>query len=580
MLDNCQDVSGPSFHALLREALSELPLDRYVIVVSRGGVPAELSRLLASRSLQTIGWDDLRLTRDETRAIAISAGLVQERAIAAVEQLSDGWAAALTLLLTNLSRGGTVASFEGSASKDVIFDYFAGELFDRADAATQDLLLRTALFPQFDVGMAEAISGNRRAGITLEYLYRQHFFTERRLDSKVTYHYHDLFRAFLLARLSSRHDRSELEQLERQVGRMLIAAGLIDEGVPLLIKGGDVIGAREVIVDRGAQLLAEGRSNTLRQWISALPHEQDPWLLYWLGLSQMPTEPLLAEATLDRAFGLFAAMSDIRGQVLAAASVLESRYFSMANWGDMARWIQAMESLLSTGDPLSVDLQVRAYATLVNAVLFSRPEDSRVESYIDHAIAAIRHSEDVGAKATATAIVLNSLNLVGRLQDAAALSAEIEGIVSSRTIAPVARAFLGGHYAFNAYLSGNPGEALLAIDRSLGLIEQHGLMSVAGLLVCYKFIILVTRGRADEGAPLLKELERQVLPNRVADLAIIDLMKVWVASNSGASTDEVLGLARAALQSVQAVRVVLVQHAMVMDTVVLVCGRRPVRRGE
>lgn len=553
VLDNCHDANKPPFNTLLREALEELPARRRVIAISRAEPPSDLARLTASGLLQTIDWNELRLTDDEVQAIAVAAGIADEHSIVASRRICNGWAAGLTLLLTSIRRGGSIATIESIASKEAIFKYFAGELFDRADVETQDLLMRTAMFPQFDVDLATAVSGNLRAASIFEYLYRHHYFTDRRADSKITYRYHDLFREFLLARLTVRYDRATLQTIASQAGSRLIDAGSIEDGFPLLIQGGEFSRAREIILRRAPGLLAEGRSHTLRQWITTIPDPKDAWLLYWLGLSQMPTEPLVAEATLNQAFQEFAAISDTTGQVLSAAAVLESRYFSMANWGDMAPWIESMEHLLVDYQSLSADLQVRAYAALVNAVLFSTPHDRRVEIYLDRAISAIRTTQDMSAKVAATAIVLNSLNLQGRLEDAAALYAEIEHIASSTATPPLARAFLLGHQAFNIYLAGKPTDSLQAIDEALRLVQDHGLMPVAGLLVCYKFIILVTRGRAEEGAPLLEELARQVLPNRVADLAIIDLMRVWVGNGTGASTEEVLRLAEVALQSVEAV---------------------------
>ena len=101
VLDGYQEVPASSqLHEVIRVALETLPPGGRVVVVSRGDPPASLARLRANRTLSVIGWDDLRLTREETRAIALKRrpGFSAE-AVEALYVRTQGWAAGLVLML-------------------------------------------------------------------------------------------------------------------------------------------------------------------------------------------------------------------------------------------------------------------------------------------------------------------------------------------------------------------------------------------------------------------------------------------------------------------------------------------------
>ena len=61
----------------------------------------------------------------------------------------------------------------------------------------------TAIPPSITQAEAIALTGSDEAPRLLEYLYRRHLFTDRRRGAQTSYHYHALFREFLLEELRS-----------------------------------------------------------------------------------------------------------------------------------------------------------------------------------------------------------------------------------------------------------------------------------------------------------------------------------------------------------------------------------------
>ena len=109
------------------------------------------------------------------------------------------------------------------ASHELLFNYFAVEIFGAASPEVRHLLLRTAFLPLFTASMAEAISGDLDAGKRLNELYRLRYFIDLRDEPDVTYEYHVFFREFLLA-------RAHLEPMAARVAgaaaQQILAAGI------------------------------------------------------------------------------------------------------------------------------------------------------------------------------------------------------------------------------------------------------------------------------------------------------------------------------------------------------------------
>ena len=144
--------------------------------------------------MDTIDWDDLKLSLDEATALA-RARLPALSALE-IERLYDqsgGWAAGLTLMLDGYRKSHGLAP-DLPAERDTIFAYFAAQIFERLPDTTRHFLVATAVLPQVPVSLAKELTGNTRSSEILEDLYKRHLFTHRRPGAEPIYWYHALFR--------------------------------------------------------------------------------------------------------------------------------------------------------------------------------------------------------------------------------------------------------------------------------------------------------------------------------------------------------------------------------------------------
>jgi DNA-binding NtrC family response regulator len=366
VLDNYQTVSDSALiHDVVRGAAEELPQGGRIIALSREDPPRQVIRLRASRAVDIISWPELRLTPAET--VRVIRELAHHRwsaaAIRSVHDAVDGWAAGLILILEHARDRGLTSFVGPSGSQASIFEYFAHEVLSRADVDTRDVLIRTALVPSVTASLAVALTGQRAAEAILEQLHRQQYFTSKQPHAREPiYHYHPLFREFLLAQGRLLLEPEQLGDLRRTAADLVEAAGDADAAFGLLRDATDWPGLADLITRQAPALLAQGRSPTVEGWLASLPAAtilERPWLSYWRGICQLAWRDTESRLDLERAFHTFRDQSDAAGMFLAWSALMVT-YESEAKLTGTDAWMAVVTDILpDTGVFPSEEVEMR-----------------------------------------------------------------------------------------------------------------------------------------------------------------------------------------------------------------------------
>lgn len=349
-LDNCQDaLAGPAFHDMIANGLDIIPDGVHVVVISRGDPPSALARLQANEKISVIGYDDLRFTAEESKELVHGRlPKLDKTRIQAIHEKAEGWAAGITLLLERMRLGGTGAQSAEDIGHDVLFDYFAGEVFGKTEKDVQDFLLKTAFLPTLSVPLAEKLTGSGNAGRILAALNRQHYFTERLSGSGQGYQYHPLFRDFLLNRAKTAFSPDELAVIQREAAQILEQSGQIEDAARLYRDAGDRHGLVRMVIRHARELLTQGRNKTLEEWIAGIPGEpadDNPWLLYWIGMCSLPVDMPRTRKYLEKAFESFKAKDDVSGIYLSWAGIVDTYAYGFDEWKRLDDCIAVFDDL-------------------------------------------------------------------------------------------------------------------------------------------------------------------------------------------------------------------------------------------
>ena len=400
-LDNLHEVSANSpLHAALEAGLTQVPGHCCVLIISRAEPPPALARLRLSGGLVHLGWDDLRIGPNEIADIANLRGQsLSPEAITKLQERTQGWAAGLVLMLEHAKVSGNIADLPGNATPKVIFDYLAGEMFERFEPKTQQFLLRIACLPRMSAEVAEALSGDDRAGrLLLNLSQNDYFVREVPGEEGRFYQLHPLLREFLRDRAAQvLPDAVGTEELKRAAA-LLRGAGHLEDAVSLLAENRDWGEIARIAAEEADAMLAQGRSESLGGWLemlSAATLEADPRLLLAQAASRAHASPRTARRLFAQAYEGFMRAGDARGMTRACCGVVRAIILEFDDLTALDQWIVALEKLLAGGEGGGVDLA--AVATLIRALLLRDPGNERLQPWLDRAERVARTGPDTRA---------------------------------------------------------------------------------------------------------------------------------------------------------------------------------------
>jgi LuxR family transcriptional regulator, maltose regulon positive regulatory protein len=473
VLDNCQDASSDTFHLILREACAEIPLSANLILISRSTRPRELSRLAATRKVREIGWEDLRLSREETRAMARSLGADSKQSFEALHRRSGGWAAGVVLLTANRADHVDESSNE-LASEESIFEYFASEILDSSTPTERDFLLKTALFPELTATMATELISGTGAPAMLENLHRRQYFTNRRTERQFIYQYHDLFRDFLLARLADTLGQARLQGLRRRAARILESRGQLSDAVSLFSQSGQWRDAARLIKLYAESLIDQGRWQTVNEWFAPLPQKvvaSDPWLLFWRAIGLFTVDLQRAAILLNQAYRGFATQKNAKGQLYAISPLTDLNWLSGDDIRRYGEWLRVLEHHLSGRSKFaSVSVGIRAWIAYLQVAMFGKGHGHLLAKGVEWLTQCFLSREvSTDLRLNASDLVLAHCMFTADGERATRLSTVAAHLVENEATSPLSRMWVYKWLGRVALARGEPEVASQYLERAFDL---------------------------------------------------------------------------------------------------------------
>ncbi len=389
IFDNFQEIGEKSVvHEVMRQALAEIPDGINVVIISRHDVPVALARMRANSELSVIDDPQLRLTVDESRGIINHHGRkvqFSDQTIKYLHELSGGWAAGLTLLMEGGIESGDMKV--DLASKEAIFAYFAGEIFDNLDKGSGEFLLKTSLLPMFTLDMAKKLTGNASARSILSSLLRNNYFTSKHHGPCVVYQYHQLFHEFLFERAKNDFSKQQMGLLLMRSAELLEQAGQTEEAVSLLETAGNLEGMARLVLSLAPTLAAQARYGVLSGMLERIPQkivEKSPWAIYWKGICQLSLNPVQSLTNFEKALKGFHSEDQPDGMYLTLVGAFNALIQARMGYDKLDPWIEKLD-LLKKEYPSapSEPVRERVAADIFFVLVLRRPGHSQFNAWKD-----------------------------------------------------------------------------------------------------------------------------------------------------------------------------------------------------
>jgi LuxR family maltose regulon positive regulatory protein len=432
-----------------------------------------------------VGLDELAMTDDEAAEVLAALGAVGGRA--RLMRTADGWPAVLGLA----AMSGDVDFTSSRLLSHTLYDFLASELLAGAAAETQEALMLLAVASISDLEVARMVLGVGANDLIEDAVSRGLLgVADRRTISL-----HPLLRELLIRRFAEA-DTSVREGLLSRC-RSLFAARLWDEALCVAEEALDAAFVTEAVAAALDDLLAAGRTSSLKRWVAAARTAGAEGGL----IDYAESEALLRGADFDRAMALATqAAGSLDGDLAARAHLVAGR---SAHLLDRSRRNERHADLAAAAAETA---ETREEALWLRFVLAFERQEQDLRRQLDE----FRASSETGLKQSlrlATGelcIAMVDGGLTDALNDARSVIA-----IATKAADPIAHTGLLSGYSYVLIMNGQYEAALQGIDDLANVAEECGIEFPSLYAQLYRAKALVGLRRFSAAGRALSTLERQ-----------------------------------------------------------------------
>jgi LuxR family maltose regulon positive regulatory protein len=563
VLDDYHLVDGNEVSAGVTFFLEHLPPHVHVVFSTRADPDLPLSRWRVRAELAEIRAADLCFTADEAAAYLNGvAGLtLAPQHIAALEERTEGWIAALQLAALSLQGredvGGFIARFAGDDR--YIVDYLVDEVLARQTEELREFLVQSAVLDRLTGPLCDAVTGRRDGSATLVALERANLFIVPLDDRREWYRYHHLFSDVLRARLLAEQP-DLVALLHRRAGQWfegqwLEGHDLLEEAVGHALAGRDFDRAGRLMERAVPAIRRDRREAMLIGWLRVLPEDvarRSPALsIFRVYLCMVAGDLDGVEAGLDDADHTLAAVSEESAasgaahradteelHTLASTVALYRASLAQAR-GDVAGTERHARRALELADP-SDHLGRGGAVGFIGLAAWARGDVTSALTTFAQAVASLHAAGNLVDELSSTVILADMWLAAGRPSTAVRLYRSALRVAEEHGDT-VARATADLHVGISEIdrEAGDLNGATRHLDRAAALGEPASMGESR-----YRWFVARSRLAESEGDParaitLLTEAERLYRPAFYPDVRPIAAMKarVWIVQGELAQAE-------------------------------------------
>jgi len=291
VLDDYHLIHNIEVHSLLEILVEHSPPQLHLVLLCRSDPPLPVSRWLVKGRLYELRGADLRFTLEETEAFltGMLGSETSREIVVALDELTEGWIAALRLAALSLCETSDRASFLerlDSYTARSMSSYLVEEILAQQTHEVQEFLERTSILDQFRVELCAAVMGSdiseEDVQSIVDWLERMNLFLVPLDKRQSWYRFHHLFQELLQQRLHTHCSQDELATLHLRASAWYAEHHLIEEAIRHALLARDATRATQLVEAHFFQAFEHEQLTLVEHWLCLLPEEQiqgSPYLL-------------------------------------------------------------------------------------------------------------------------------------------------------------------------------------------------------------------------------------------------------------------------------------------------------------
>ena len=276
VLDDLHSVTSEECLSSIDYALSRLPVNVHVVVLSRVDPELRLARLRAAGALAEVRAADLAFTAAEAQELLVVLGQLNLGAeeIDVLVQRTEGWPAALVLawlwLRTFEDPAAAARGFGGDHR--FVADYLTNEVLAAVGEDERAFLHGVAVLGEVTAELCDAVLDRTDSAARLAELERSNLFVSR-LGRGGWFRIHLLFAEFARGQLAS-FEPGAPTRIHLRAAEWLRSQGLPIQAVGHAFAAGDDGLVAQLLVEDHLPLIRSGAGRTLLRWVRTLTDDR------------------------------------------------------------------------------------------------------------------------------------------------------------------------------------------------------------------------------------------------------------------------------------------------------------------
>ena len=531
VFDNVQDAGVETgILQLLQYICAEIPTNGKVIFISRSQIPENLTRFHTNQEMGNISWNDLQLTLAEGEGIANI--LLQNNQKAKPEKIkrlckyTEGWTTGFILFLRQFEAGGELTEKDQFDSTQILelsyqehmFDYFAGELFNRLKGSHKQILIRAVFLGKLTIKSVNKLTGTEQAKSVLTTLEKDNFFITRKGLVNNVYEFHPLFKTFLLLKAEELLSQPEIIELKYQAANILLEVGDFDSAAKLYIDTQQWPELKRILLEHAEELEQQGRHDLLKQWLDFLPTDEyinNAELLYWRGIASLHFDPFFSYEELSKAYVLFEKENNGKWLYQAWLAISDSIFLKHDHFCDAMSWIDKLHVLREKYPSYpSIEIQARVTIGAYNLAQFAGPNTDQFKHWLKETENIFTYTSSVEAKCISGSRLSVYYAFFGKLDKLLHLADNILKYVDSEKIRPIIRIFALWSEITASWMSGKPTETDNYTQKAIELGKEYGVHITEEWVVSAATYSNLVYSKLDKAKPFLDKFADMADPKQ------------------------------------------------------------------
>ena len=549
VLDDYHLVDSQAINEGVAFLLEHLPGQAHVVISTRADPDLPLARWRVRGELVEVRATDLRFTSDEATAYLTAAtGLDLAAAdIAALEERTEGWIAALQLAVLSLQgrpdASGFIARFAGDDR--YIVDYLIEEVLRHQTDAVRRFLLQSAVLDRLTGPLCDAVTGGNDGSEMLIALERANLFVVALDDRREWYRYHHLFADVLRSRMLSEQP-DQVALLHLRASEWYEEHDLVEEAVRHALAAREFDRAAHLVELAASQIRRHRQEAMMYGWLKALPDDavrRRPVLSVFYGAMLMASGDLDGvEPRLDDAERALASVPDGAELPWAETADLATLPSTIAMYraalaqarGDAAGTAEHAQRAWDLAGP-NDHLARGGAAGFLAFAAWARGDVSAALETFTQAVASLHAAGSLVDALTGTVVLGDLWRAAGRPSQARRLCGQALQEAEAHG-SPVARATAELHVGLSELdvEAGDLDSARQHLEAAAALADRGGMNEGRYRWFIARGLLARAHGEPDDAVALLDQAAELYRPGFFPDLRPIPALKarIWIAQGN------------------------------------------------